>query len=66
MSIVKCNSIDQKQSIARLHLGYVMKMQIYHMLLFCKFVEEVVFEALIVGVRVNISFCNLVYAGNTT
>ena len=65
MPIAKCNSIDQKK-INRSHLGYAIKMQIYHMLFFSMFVEEVVFEALIVGVSVNISFCNLVYAGNTT
>ena len=66
MSTAKCNSIGQKQSIVRSHLGYVIKMQIYHMLLLCKFVEEVEFEALIVGARVNISFCNLVDVGNMT
>ena len=48
-----------------MHPRYVNNKQIYSHVPFCKFVEEVVFETLIVGVRVHSSLGNLLYTGKT-
>ena len=46
-----------------MHPGYVVNKQIYSHVLSCKFVEEVVFKTLIVGVKKNISFKNFFSRG---